>query len=491
MPSGRNVALVLACAFGPANAATSLLGRMQGMTWGVIDMLTGDPASEVNAISKDRIGKIGGLRRTDQDGENALWDYSEVGLNWKQGQCCVGNQQSPVNLTEVSTGISDDANLFFSFPDLKEPLTMLNDGHMLVTTFQPNSGWIAVGKSAQTLGTAYQLDKILVHSPSEHTFEGERVDLELQIYHRQVDLAPEAFPPGNTLAAVSVGFKLSQTQKSAFLENLRAGGLPIQQGTSSQVNKGITAPLDFTEIFGPGSSGFWQYEGSRTAPPCSVGVQWFVRDVALPASAEMIADFRTAIAGGRPIQSDNPSFFSSFINGGAEATFRGNARGLMPSCDRSKVLRLVRDAYMTSSPPGKNLPTAQELAVQRLDQAKADAQAAASADSASASSGDQDAQSPEQKAKEKAQLQLYTSCAKELTRARQDLAESKKIQKAECDGVAAARAAVEEAGSGSNRLREALKLSSQRELCQNQNQVVSTLEREVELSEVKCEELKP
>jgi carbonic anhydrase len=55
----------------------------------------------------------------------------------------------------------------------------------------------------------------------------------------------------------------------------------------------VEVPAGFADhIFPEAGSGFYHYVGSLTTPPCSEGVQWYVRIRPTPLSREQIAAFK-------------------------------------------------------------------------------------------------------------------------------------------------------------------------------------------------------
>jgi carbonic anhydrase len=75
--------------------------------------------------------------------------------------------------------------------------------------------------------------------------------------------------------------------------------LPREPG-ETRILEGVDVDLD---ALLPRGSGAWRYSGSLTTPPCSEGVQWFVREEPIALSSEQIASFTEIISGNnRPVQ---------------------------------------------------------------------------------------------------------------------------------------------------------------------------------------------
>ena len=100
-----------------------------------------------------------------------------------------------------------------------------------------------------------------VHSPSEHTINGESFDLELHIVH--VDSA------GAPAAVIGVLFDVSNSTL-AYNYDL---DLLWPRGTASSE----TGELDLASFLrNINFRDFYNYPGSLTTPPCTEGINWFV-----------------------------------------------------------------------------------------------------------------------------------------------------------------------------------------------------------------------
>lgn len=397
--------------------------------------------------------------------ESQAWNYREQGMNWKMGECRVGNMQSPVNISETPLAKTESEVqdfFFYSFPTYEHPIGMKSDRLGLVANLEnqeSSAPWIGIGPSAESLSTKWELDRIIMHSPSEHTFGGQRVPLELQLVHVKSDNAYETQPPGGSLAVLSVGFVESSLESSDLLDSLRQGGLPLSAGKTVMVNRGPSFS-DFNEVIG--SSGFWQYQGSLTEPPCSVGVQWFVRDSPLPASYEAVDQIRKSLRAARGL-----SGISLF---GEDS---GNARAFQPTCERAKLMRVPRQAPERADTKKKG----ERLG--RLGKRGDDVAAKGS------SSGAKEELSAKASAQEKTNQVLR--CEERLALTRQELEAREKQQDAECEGEDKAKKQMKEEGSAGMRyMRASVKAGSQHSLCESEKKVVSALREQVKLQTEQC-----
>lgn len=373
------------------------------------------------------------------DKPDGAWDYRDGGSSWKMGQCCMGAQQSPINVssaTVVRGGSDGGVRLFYHYLTYEAPVTVLNDGHVLAAELSDsNVGGFSLGASYPTeMNEEFELRRIVAHTPSEHTFGGRRVPLELQLVHQRTG----AEGSDHSLAVVSVGF-VAASQASRFLDSLRQGGLPDRAGDTTIVNTRAPARLDFAELFGRGLetslAGFWEYEGSLTAPPCNIGVRWFVRAEPLPASAAAMAEFRSAILAAIGLHQQEV----------------GNARELQPACGRRVMARSAEDASTHIPRPPRPAPDPRfEASVEHAgaeQQRLRDALEAAKAPAADAKHAE------------------YLRCVEELAEARRTLATVTRQQRVECRGEAAARTELEESGGGARRAAAVVKHKMQSAQC--------------------------
>jgi carbonic anhydrase len=215
--------------------------------------------------------------------------------------------QSPVNIsTTVAAAPTDSDKFFFAYPTYEAPVKMVNDGRFLYTHLKNDDGSVggfALGQSyPDHLTSTYYIYKMVMHTPSEHTYNGVRVPLELQLYHRKAGATlTNGEPAAADTAVVSVGYAESRDEASPFLRSLIDGGLPDQRGGTTMDNRAHPSALRFSELFAPvfgadgEEAGFWDYTGSLTQPPCTAGVRWFVRQQTLNAKPKTLKYFTDVV----------------------------------------------------------------------------------------------------------------------------------------------------------------------------------------------------
>ncbi|KAJ6927907.1 hypothetical protein NC651_011808 [Populus alba x Populus x berolinensis] len=127
--------------------------------------------------------------------------YSERGpANWGRirpewSACSNGTMQSPIDLlNEIVEIVSDLGRLNRSYKPSNAILK--NRGHDIMLKWESGAGTIEIN------GTEYVLNQSHWHSPSEHTIDGKRFDLELHMVHQSLD--------GKSTAVVAILYKIGR-----------------------------------------------------------------------------------------------------------------------------------------------------------------------------------------------------------------------------------------------------------------------------------------
>jgi carbonic anhydrase len=221
-------------------------------------------------------------------GDKGPQSWGELDPKWEQ--CGLGKSQSPIDLPSMGDeprGQSDKLSVDY----MSIPLRIKNTGYTMEVQNRTDS-FIMVGSKRFDL-THFQL-----HSPSEHTIAGQRYPLEVQFVNKARD---------GELAVVAVLFEAGEANKA--LEEIWKK-MPKSE-TQDFVNheKKLLSVSDVISL----SEGYYQYQGSLTAPPCSEGVRWFVAKETMEVEQRSIDQFRNVLGGrtNRPVQpvGDRKVFF--------------------------------------------------------------------------------------------------------------------------------------------------------------------------------------
>lgn len=224
------------------------------------------------------------------------WDYVTNGNNWREGVCQnkqVPNQ-SPIDLTDEFAQIEPSKSLHFRYPAVGEPVRLYNDGHSLAMTLpEMYKGGFSISETRDVLEEGkpiYRIYQVNFHSPSEHTRNGQRMPLEMQLVHK--DIAT------HKVAVISVLFT-DGGLPSTLLDVLTEYGLPKEPWDEVVVNRagqfmdrepGPNAKdIDFR--FAVNGSAYYSYVGSLTIPPCEGNVLYLVRQFPFQATQDQLDRF--------------------------------------------------------------------------------------------------------------------------------------------------------------------------------------------------------
>jgi len=193
--------------------------------------------------------------------------------------CQGGADQSPVDLRAAAPGEGDKLR----FDYFATPLVVMNDGHALSAMHEGGSAFSnARGR--------FELARIDVRTPSEHTLAGKSFPMELQLVHRGAERGDE-----EQLSIVSVFVKVGKA--NPVLEAIRDNA-PDKEGVVRV--RGLL--IDAAALL-PRTGGYFYYPGSLTTPPCTEGVVWHVLKDPIEASKEQIEALRKPFkANARPVQ---------------------------------------------------------------------------------------------------------------------------------------------------------------------------------------------
>ncbi|CAA0806243.1 Alpha carbonic anhydrase 7, partial [Striga hermonthica] len=144
-------------------------------------------------------------------------------------------------------------------------------------------------------GTEYQLQQCHWHSPSEHTINGRRFDMEIHLLHRSID---------NQTAVIGVMYKIGRP--NSFLTMMKHHLNALAETRDVERAVGIIDP----ELIKFGSRKYYRYIGSLTTPPCTENVIWTIVRKVRTVSREQVELIRNSVhddteTNARPIQPMN------------------------------------------------------------------------------------------------------------------------------------------------------------------------------------------
>ncbi|GMY14828.1 alpha carbonic anhydrase 7-like [Fagus crenata] len=211
-------------------------------------------------------------------------------LKEERSACKDGSMQSPVDISSQTVEITPT---LLEVKSSYKPgnATVKNKGHDISLQWAGN----AAG-SIEINGTEYFLQQCHWHSPSEHTFDGRRYDLELQMVHKSLAVKAE-----NKIVVVGVFYNIGEPD--AFPSKLMGDIMSISDQTEER-NVGLINP---TEIKTGGDNSYYTFMGSLTVPPCTEGVIWIIHKTLSSVSGEQVQSLREAVhdyaeMNARPVQ---------------------------------------------------------------------------------------------------------------------------------------------------------------------------------------------
>lgn len=206
----------------------------------------------------------------------ALWGT----LSDEYAACSEGREQSPIALERESASESDQEIL--QTVSIPRPLTF-NYGRASLVVEDTGTRYQATPNEEHTLRESYRLLQFHVHTPSEHTIDGQSYPMEVHFVHQN---------DKDRLAIVGVMVEAG-AKNAAYHPFVEASANAAQD---SSIIESLEALL-------PSDHSYFTYRGSLTTPPCTEGVRWFVLSEPVTLSETQIAVFSTAQGStNRPIQ---------------------------------------------------------------------------------------------------------------------------------------------------------------------------------------------
>ena len=199
-------------------------------------------------------------------------DYSQSGDNW-EGLCATGLEQSPIDLFALteenyneSVWSSSKMSLvgydyeYYQVPrfdpalqrgqrfqdrfSVQFPVAPWTSGHYDLTYYDEKE-------------TRFYAQSFTFHQPSEHTFDGEHKDLELQIMHKDIETGQ--------IGMLVLFF--DRDEGNFDNEFIRALFDPDPDYMTSKLSDILVLSSFET---------YWNYMGSLTVPPCTENVSWTI-----------------------------------------------------------------------------------------------------------------------------------------------------------------------------------------------------------------------
>jgi carbonic anhydrase len=238
---------------------------------------------------------------------NQDWNYQQTGADWECG-CSEGKEQSPIDLPHKLNAIdSAIAPLFLynnigadnlDLKNMKDYLTFKKD--KITLAYQDNMLKILyehIGKITTADGSTFIAKEIVFHTPAEHTIEGKRYDMEIQIIHHGVKEIGKQ---------TTLSFLIEKTPGiyNQFFDELNFFYLPNQVQPETVLEQ-LYLPKIFYEKTNESDEynttpdikpfSFYTYQGSLTFPPCSENTIVYVASKPIKLGSTALSLFQEAL----------------------------------------------------------------------------------------------------------------------------------------------------------------------------------------------------
>ncbi|PON49015.1 Carbonic anhydrase, alpha-class [Parasponia andersonii] len=220
-------------------------------------------------------------------GEKGPQRWGELKKEW--AACKNGEMQSPIDLSDQRVRIIPKLGKVTRSYRTSNA-TLKNRGHDISLQWD-----IGKAGSIKINGTEYFLQQCHWHSPSEHTINGRRYDMEMHMVHISTDEKVK-----NKIAVVGVLYKLGRPDSllSKLMRHIAA-----MADNEEEKHLGMTDPTKIKLR----SKKYYRYMGSLTVPPCTEGVIWTISKKLRTVSREQVKQLRVSVhdyaeENARPVQ---------------------------------------------------------------------------------------------------------------------------------------------------------------------------------------------
>ncbi|KDP26093.1 hypothetical protein JCGZ_21126 [Jatropha curcas] len=208
----------------------------------------------------------------DEDTGKGPKHWGNIEPEWQV--CNNGKLQSPIDLLNKRVQTSSKLGKLHRCYK-PAPASVKNRGHDIAVIWKGDAGKIKIN------GTDYKLQQCHWHSPSEHTFNGSRYELEIHLVHESSE---------GKIAVIGIVYKYGRHDPflSKLFQHIK------RTVEKEEIDLGIVNPGNIRF----GSRKYYRYNGSLTTPPCTEGVIWTIVKKVRTVSREQVKALRDAVHDG-------------------------------------------------------------------------------------------------------------------------------------------------------------------------------------------------
>ncbi|XP_073270898.1 bifunctional monodehydroascorbate reductase and carbonic anhydrase nectarin-3-like [Primulina huaijiensis] len=221
----------------------------------------------------------------DENSEKGPSHWGSLRPEW--AICSTGKKQSPIAILKKTVEIAPDLGRLHRYYK-NSAATLVNTGHDMTVRWD-RAGFIQIKE------TMFELKQIHWHSPSEHTLDGRRFEMEAHLVHQSED---------DRIAVIGILYEIGRPD--SFLSLIEPDLHAMIHTGEIERSLGVVDP----KVIEFGSSEYYRYVGSLTTPPCTEDVIWTIIAKVSTVTREQVNLMRKAVhdeveTNARPIQQLN------------------------------------------------------------------------------------------------------------------------------------------------------------------------------------------
>ena len=235
---------------------------------------------------------------------NEGWNYQLHGDDW-ECECKEGLEQSPIDLPKKEDTIDSPVRPLFSYKEISAKSsvdtidTVLQKNHPIKIQLFKSALRILhnyMGKVTTIDGAVYYAEEIVFHSPAQHTIDGKKYDMEIEIVHY-----------GRTVGDISKHLTLNFLVEkkpgvyNQFFDDIDIFNLPDSMNKEKEINNSLYIPKllfrsdDKEDIPLMKPFSFYTYQGSLSSPPCNERTIVYVASKPIQLSNTVVSLFQEAL----------------------------------------------------------------------------------------------------------------------------------------------------------------------------------------------------